>query len=158
MLAFDGPWAIGSGLIAGVMTAVVLYSTIAFFPNVIRLDVLHAAGHVVNVRHFPGVYYAGGLVFLLGSILAGLAHAGMHQVVTVEMHVTGWAVLFGLGHWIIDGVLLGCVTRPGPDPKTAKMQSAGYFALELPLAATLIFLGCHLLYGAAFAAFYDGLR
>ena len=157
MLSFDAPWAAGAGLIAGVMTLTALYFTIAFFPTVVRLDVLRAAGRAAGAARAPGVYYVGVLLFLAALTAAGLVHGGLHQVFEVETQVSSWALLFGVGHWIVNGVALGLLGRPDPDERS-DLRAAGFFALDLPIAAVLVFLGAHLLYASAFAAFYDGLR
>ena len=157
MLSFDAPWAAGAGLIAGVLTMTALYLAIGLFPSVVRLDVVRAAGRAVGAGRAPGVYYAGMLIFLAGTTAAGLIHAGLHQAFDVETNVSSWALLFGVGHWILNGFVLGWLGPPDPDER-ASLRSAGYFALDLPIAAVLVFLGVHLLYAAAFAAFYDGLR
>ena len=157
VLSFDAPWAAGAGLIAGVLTMTALYLAIGLFPSVVRLDVVRAAGRAVGAGRAPGVYYAGMLIFLAGTTAAGLIHAGLHQAFDVETNVSSWALLFGVGHWILNGFVLGWLGPPDPDER-ASLRSAGYFALDLPIAAVLVFLGVHLLYAAAFAAFYDGLR
>lgn len=157
MLSFDAPWAAGAGLIAGVLTLTGLYLTVAFFPTVVRLDVVRAAGRAVGLARAPWAYYAGLLVFLAALTAAGLVHAALHQAFRVETQVSSWALLFGVGHWLVNGIALGRLGRPNPNDK-ADVRAAGYFALDLPIAAVLIFLGAHLLYAAAFAVFYDGLR
>ena len=156
MLSFDAPWAAGAGLIAGVLTLTGLYLAVAFFPTVVRLDVVRAAGRAVGLARAPWAYYAGLLVFLAALTAAGLVHAALHQAFRVETQVSSWALLFGVGHWLVNGIALGRL-RPNPNDK-ADVRAAGYFALDLPIAAVLIFLGAHLLYAAAFAVFYDGLR
>ena len=157
VLSFDAPWAAGAGLIAGVMTLTGLYLTVAFFPTVVRLDVVRAAGRAVGLPRTPWVYYAGLLLFLAALTVLGLVHAALHQVFGVQTQVSSWALLFGVGHWLVNGFALGRLGQPDPDDRR-DVRRAGYFALDLPIAAVVIFLGLHLLYAAVFAVFYDGLR
>lgn len=157
MLSFDAPWAAGAGLIAGVLTLTGLYLTVVFFPTVVRLDVVRAAGRAVGLAQAPWAYCTGLLVLLAALTATGLVHAALHQAFRVETQVSSWALLFGVGHWLVNGIALGRLGQPDPDDRR-DVRRAGYFALDLPIAAVVIFLGVHLLYAAIFAVFYDGLR
>lgn len=158
-MPYSAGGAIGAGIMAGVFTAMALYAAIAIFPRAVPLNVLAYLGATVaNSRPGWVVYGAGIVLYLALAVVFALAHAGLHQAFDVETDIFVWGVLFGLGHWVIDGAALGAIGRRHPRVASGALVDPGYFVINLPMPAMVAFLGTHLLFGAFTAAFYDALR
>ncbi|MCH7553442.1 MAG: hypothetical protein IIC82_05555 [Chloroflexi bacterium] len=154
---------VGAVLVAAPMAAVAaalaLYATLVFFSRQVRLNVLYYLGALIPQARGDMVrYVAGGVAFLAIAFLFGFAYAGLIQAFDVNDNIFTWGVLFGLGHWVIDGGALGWMARVHPGIARGEIANPGAFAQHLPFASLVAFLGLHLLYGMFFSAFYDAIR
>lgn len=151
--------AAGAGIMAGAAAALALYVAFWAFPGTIRLNGLRFLGLMAPGRPPTlAIYVIGIAVYVSLCIAFALGYAGLTHAFDVETDIFAWGVLFGLGHWVIDGVVLGIVARRHGAVRSGLLLDPGAFALNLPFATALAFLAVHLLFGMFTGAFYDALR
>ena len=151
--------AIGAGLLSGVITVMLLYATMLFFPRQIKL---HVFGYLGTA--FPGaagMWYrqgAGFVAFLVLAGLFGLPHAGLHVAFDVQRDIFTWGVIFGIGHWALNGLAVGYGDRWHTGVRGGVVPVVGPFIRNLNRETLIAFLGLHLVYGMFTGAFYDAFR
>ena len=151
--------AAGAGIIAGVAVALAFYVAFWSFPGTFRLNAFRFLGLMAPGRlPTQAIYLIGIAVYVSLCIVFALGYAGLTHAFDVATDIFAWGVLFGLGHWVIDGVALGIVARRHGAVRSGLLLDPGAFALNLPFATVLAFLAAHLLFGMFSGAFYDALR
>ena len=151
--------AAGAGIMAGVAVALAFYVAFWLFPQTFRLNAFRFLGLMAPGRlPTQAIYLIGITMYVSLCIGFALGYAGLTHAFDVETDIFAWGVLFGLGHWVIDGVALGIVARRHGAVRSGLLLDPGAFALNLPFATVLAFLAVHLLFGMFTGAFYDALR
>ena len=151
--------AAGAGIMAGAAVTLAFYAAFWSFPRTYRLNAFRFLGLMAPGRPpTTAIYLIGTAMYVSLCIGFSLGYAGLTQAFDVETDIFAWGVLFGLGHWVIDGVALGIVSRRHAAVRSGLLLDPGAFALNLPFATVLGFLGAHLLFGMFAGAFYDALR
>ncbi len=158
-MPYSADGAVGAGIMAGVAAILAFYATFSVFPRQVRFNPFLFLGLTVpRLRSMPLVYLLGIAFYLALCILFALGYAGLYQAFDVETDIFAWGVLFGLGHWVIDGFALGAAVRRHGGVGSGLLIDPGAFALNLPWLGVLAFLAVHLLFGMFVGAFYDALR
>ena len=150
--------AVGAGLLSGTVTVLAVYVSV-FLVAENRLNVFGYLGSLVpRVSGTGWTTLAGILVYLALSALFGLPHAALHVAFDVESDIFTWGVIFGLGHWVVDGGLVAYLDGHHPGVRSGAVEPVGPFLSNLPMQTLIAFLGLHVLYGMFTGAFYDAFR
>ena len=151
--------AAGAGIMAGVAVALAFYVAFWLFPQTFRLNAFRFLGLMAPGRlPTQAIYLIGITMYVSLCIGFALGYAGLTHAFDVETDIFAWGVLFGLGHWVIDGVALGIVARRHGAVRSGLLLDPGAFALNLPFATAVGCLAAHLLFGMFAGAFYAALR
>ena len=148
--------AVATGLTAGTVLALVAYGCLVLLR--LKLDPFFFLGTIAPFRRGLALYPAGLLAFLLASIVFALVYAALFEAIGIQRGEREWGLLFGVLHWVVDGTLLGVASRRHPGILRGRVADPGAFALSLPTASAIAFLGAHLVYGVLAVNFYAALR
>jgi len=139
-----------AGLLAGFIATVVLSmmmavkSLMGLMPD---LNVIAMLSHMAHAKmSMPAGPVTGWVLhFMIGTVAWGLAFAALYARIPGSK---SWqkGILFGIGAWVLMMV--------GPMP----MAGAGLFGLNLGIAAPVMTLMLHILFGAVLGASYSHLR
>lgn len=139
-----------AGLVAGFIATVVLSMTMvakAAMGLMPDLNVIAMLSHMAHAKmSMPAGPVTGWLLhFTIGTVAWGLAFAAFFGRIPGK---TGWqkGILFGVGAWVL--------MMFGPMP----MAGAGLFGLKLGIAAPIMTLMLHMLFGAVLGATYALLQ
>ena len=156
-MSYDVEGAIGAGIFAGIVVALLLYITLAFFPRV-KLNLFHILGTLLPVDQVLLIYLLGAIAFLGLSTLFALVHTAFLEVLGIETGIFAWGAIFGLVNWLVVGLAIGPFSRVHPWVRAGRMGSLGVYVLNDRTLTAMTFLAGNVLYGMFVGSFYDALR
>jgi hypothetical protein len=161
------------GLIGGAAMVVVLYLMIWMFPQQMKMYLLLLVG-TMFVPAGAAAYAVGLMMHAMMSVVFGLTHGALLAAFDVESVGLGigLGVLFGLGHAVISGAMLGLMPlvhprmRPAqpklvpamaglsPGPNEQLLDPPGFFGLNYPPLTVVGFFMLHIMFGLIVGAVY----
>ena len=155
-LEYDVAAIIEAGLLGGLIMVVPLYMGRAMAPQQMRMDLLLLLGTMTPMRlPLPAAYLAGGMMHAGASVLFAFVHVGLFEVTGINADLVLWGLLFGLGHWVISGMMMGMMPLLHPLVAKGEMENPGPFALNMGPMTAMGFLMLHLLFGVAVGGLYE---
>lgn len=165
--------AIVGGLIGGAAMIAVLYAMIWMMPEQMKMNLLLILG-TMAVPVGAMAYVVGLMMHAMMSVGFGLIHGAILAAFDVDSVGVGigLGVLFGFGHALVVGMMLGIMPlmhprmRPlqgkllpamagiSPAPGEELLDPPGFFALNYPPLTVVGFLMLHLMFGVIVGAFY----
>lgn len=168
--------AILAGLVGGAAMITVLYMAIWMMPKQMKMNLLLLLGTMVAPVG-AAAYGVGLMAHAMMSVLFGVVHAGLLNAVGVTSAGQGAAdgALFGLGHALIVGVVLGMMPMIHPRLRSTHRQLVpavageaaieseelldppGFWAMNYPLMTVMGFFMLHVLFGVIVGTLYGAL-
>lgn len=171
----NAPVAILGGLIGGAVMIAVLYSAMWMLPRQMKMNLLLLVG-TMFAPVGAGAYAIGLMVHVMMSVAFGLIHGGLINAVGVTSASQGaaYGALFGLGHALIVGVMLGALPVIHPRLRSSgqrlvpafagaaaddeeRLDPPGFFGLNYPMMTVGGFFMLHVMFGVIVGAIYGAL-
>ncbi|MDA1347378.1 MAG: hypothetical protein O3A47_00685 [Chloroflexi bacterium] len=147
-----GP-AIGAGVIAGGVMAMLLYMGIGMMPGQMKMNLFYMLGTMM-VKDRTMAYVAGAIQHAMMSVVFGLVHVALFTAFDLESSLAAWGLLFGLGHWVVSGIGLGMIPVMHPLMRRGELQAPGAFAMSYPPMTVMGFFMLHIVFGVLMGALY----
>jgi hypothetical protein len=161
------------GLVGGTAMIALLYLGIWMLPRQMKMNLLLLIGTMV--APLGATAYAIGLMaHAMMSVTFGLVHGGLMDAVGVTSTGQGaaYGALFGLGHALVVGVILGMMPMLHPRMRSTQGQLVpalaggsaprgeelldppGFFGLNYPMPTVMGFFMLHVMFGVIVGTFY----
>ena len=144
---------ISAGLIGGAIMAAILYLGIVMMPSQMRMNLFYIIGSMM-MRDDEKIYKVGSMAHAVMSIAFALVHVGIYEVVGLDSNLAAWGLLFGLGHYMVVGAMLGMLPMVHPRISSGELEAPGAFALAYPRPTAVGFFMLHLLFGLIVGGLY----
>ena len=165
--------AILGGIIGGTAMIAVLYPMLWLKPKEMKMNLLLMLGTMM-VPIGAMAYLVGLMMHTMMSVLFGVAHGALLASVDVDSAAAGvgLGVLFGFGHALVTGAMLGVMPlmHPRMRPLQPKLIAAmagpalvseeealdppGFFALNYPPMTVMGFFMLHIMFGVIVGLIY----
>ncbi len=145
-----------AGVIAVVVTLVVIYALLLLQPHRIPFNPLYLAGSSLSMSVTPA--YASGLLIILS---AGIGYSIFISAVFTGFGLTSalpaWGALVGSAEWIMTGVTLGYMRLLNRTIRSGRLAAPGPFMLSYGPPTMLTLLAAHMVFGAVAGGVYSAI-
>lgn len=153
MVEFDLARAAVSGLIGGAAMVVLLYSTIAMMPSVMRMNMMALLGGMLGLTGAVG-FIVGLMIHAMMSVVFGAAHVQVFVLADAEEITWLGGAAVGLAHALIAGIMLAGMPMMHPLIRAGRMEAPGPFGWSLGPMNAVGFIMLHVVFGIVVALVY----